>query len=154
MFKTLPRSSLINQDILNAPEQTVLITINTVGAMGRGVALSCKQRHPDIYQHYHKRCKAGLVLPNSLMCYRVNDARKVLLFPTKVDWKDPSPPDLIIDNLAKLANNLMELKITSLAVPPLGQANGWLRGNDKLRVQQAITDTLTSLPIDSVLYVE
>jgi hypothetical protein len=152
MHTVRSRDALPGRDILNAPEQTVLITINVVGAMGRGVALSLRERHPAIYQHYRKRCKAGLVLPNSLMSYRVSTERRILLFPTKIDWRDPSPPELIIDNLHKLANHYPTLKITSLALPPLGQLNGRLAGEDKTRVRQAIHDVLSDIPLDSVLY--
>lgn len=121
--------------------------------MGRGIALGCKQRYPSIYRHYHERCKQGLVAGDSLLSYCVSEERRILLFPTKLDWKDPSPPELIIHNLGKLAANYAALKITSLALPPLGQANGWLRGDDKRRVQQATVDTLSALPIEVVLYV-
>lgn len=152
MYRKVSRWSLKDGDIFNASEQTIVVTINTVGAMGRGVALGCKERYPDIYKHYKEQCRLGKVQGSSLLSYRVSSIRRILLFPTKLDWREPSPPQLIIDNLNKLRLNVDTLKITSLAVPPLGQANGWLRGEDKKRVQYETDQVLSSLNMDVTLY--
>jgi len=146
------RSDLPGDCILNAPEQTVIVTVNIEGAMGRGVALSCKERYPDLYKKYYKVCKLGILQPNSLLVSSVSPDQQILLFPTKIKWREASPPELIIDNLKKLANMYDELNITSLAIPPLGMENGWLKGKWKELVYQCILDTFGNMDINCTLY--
>ena len=44
-------------DILESPDQTLTNTINTVGIMGKGIALGFRQRFPDMYDDYVRRCQ-------------------------------------------------------------------------------------------------
>lgn len=132
-------ASLPDGDFLNAPEETIICTTNIVGAMGRGIALSVKQRWPHIYNIYRDTVTRGAMYPNTLMLIPVSDTQRVLLFPTKLHWKDPSVVELIEDNLDKLiCHGEHTFNIKSLAIPPLGMGNGWLTGSDAQLVINAI----------------
>ena len=48
-------------DIFESKAQTLVNTVNTVGVMGKGVALAFKEHFPDMYEDYRKRCESGLV---------------------------------------------------------------------------------------------
>lgn len=154
LLKIRKRSELKDNCILNAPEHTILVTVNTEGAAGRGVALAMRERYRKVYVGYRHLCKSGRYTPNSLLYARVSSSQQLLLFPTKVKWSQPSPPDLIIDNLDKLASMYRELNIESLAIPPLGMANGKLTGHDRERVWNHMFYTFSSLDIPCTIYTD
>lgn len=146
------RSVLEGGDLLNAPEETLLITINIEGAAGRGIALAMRERYHGVYLKYRALCKANKLTPNSLLTARIDRGKKLLLFPTKVYWREPSPPELIIDNLDRLADIYQELGIESLAVPPLGMNNGKLKGHDRERVWAHMLQTFEQMDVPCVIY--
>lgn len=39
-------------DLFSSPAQTLVNTVNTVGVMGKGIALEFKKRYPAMYQQY------------------------------------------------------------------------------------------------------
>ncbi len=45
-------------DLFASSAQTLVNTVNTVGVMGKGVALGFKQRFPEMYRDYVQRCEA------------------------------------------------------------------------------------------------
>lgn len=152
--KVESRKVLTDGCILNASFQTILVTTNVMGAAGRGVALAMRERYKKIYQGYRHLCKSGRYTPNSLLTAQTGDGNQLLLFPTKVHWKDPSPPQLIIDNLDKLADIYCELNIESLAIPPLGMSNGKLAGLDRERVWNHMIYTFGNMDIPCTIYVD
>ncbi len=148
------RADLPGNCILNAPEDVILITTNCEGAAGRGVALSMRERYRHVYNGYRTLCKNGTYTPNSLLYANVDNGKRLLLFPTKVKWSEPSPPQLIIDNLDKLADLYKEFGFESLAIPPLGHANGWLKGKDRERVWNHMVKTFEDFDIPCTIYVD
>lgn len=152
------RNELPGNNILNAKESTVLIPINTVGAMGTGVALAVKDKYPKVYHAYRKRCFDGLD-PNTLLFIKPEPARGLILIPTKIDWRDPSPLNLILDNLkllkqaaAKEFNTHGNDRINSIACPPLGMGCGWIKGTNQHVLREAIFECLSNIPFKSTYY--
>ena len=47
----------IEGDIFDSPAQVIVNTVNTVGVMGKGLALSFKKRYPDMFERYKKVCE-------------------------------------------------------------------------------------------------
>lgn len=150
MFEAMGRYHLKNGCLTNAEYQTIVCTTNCVGAMGRGIALTFRELYPHVYREYRKRWRKGLLEPNYLFTVPLNDKQQVLMFPTKIDWKKPSPDGLIYDNLRVLEEQLDDLGIDSMALPPLGLANGWVR--DRAKVYLAMYEVLGRLPIRCTLY--
>lgn len=146
------RGSLLESCIFNSTHQTLLITVNTEGAMGRGIALACRNKHPRVYKLYHEACKRKILTANSLFVCRINDEQQVLLFPTKINWRGKSPVQLILDNLDKLAGIYPELGITSLATPLMGMENGWLRPHEKVLVFDKMKATFESMDIECEIF--
>lgn len=150
MFEAMGRYHLKDGCLTNAEHQTIVCTTNCVGAMGRGIALTFRELYPHVYREYRKRWRKGLLEPNYLFTVPLNDKQQVLMFPTKIDWKKPSPDGLIYDNLRVLEEQLDDLGIDSMALPPLGLANGWVR--DRAKVYLAMYEVLGRLPIRCTLY--
>ena len=46
-------------NLLEAPVEAVVNTVNTVGVMGKGIALMFKERFPENCAAYGAACKAG-----------------------------------------------------------------------------------------------
>lgn len=124
------------RNIFECESQTLACTTNVAGAMGAGIALQFKERIPGVYAYYRKLFplrfnltdEDGAELVKQLHVYRSDPAvdRQVLLFPTKIHWRNPSKVEWIERNLETLCTRYEALGITSLAVPPLGCANGGL----------------------------
>ena len=48
-------------NLLNAPVDALVNTVNTAGVMGKGIALQFKQAYPQMFRAYEQACKAGEV---------------------------------------------------------------------------------------------
>ena len=47
----------IEGDILDSPAQVIVNTVNTVGVMGKGLALEFKKRYPKMFDKYKIACE-------------------------------------------------------------------------------------------------
>lgn len=113
-------------DIFKSKAQTLVNTVNTVGVMGKGLALEFKKRFPDMYKDYVERCKKGEIRLGKPYLYKKLVPPWILLFPTKQDWRSVSKLSDIEEGLNYLEKNYKNWGITSLAVPPLGCGLGEL----------------------------
>jgi uncharacterized protein YwgA/O-acetyl-ADP-ribose deacetylase (regulator of RNase III) len=113
-------------DLFESKAQTLVNTVNTVGVMGKGVALEFKKRFPDMYRDYEARCAAKQVRLGEPYLFRRVVPPWILNFPTKDDWRSVSRLSDIVKGLEHLERHYREWEITSLAVPPLGCGNGQL----------------------------
>ena len=138
----------IEGDIFKSPAQVIVNTVNTVGVMGKGIALEFKKRYPDMFQAYRDICDRKKLKTGSLMLYYEPD-HWVLLFPTKENWRNPSRMEYIEAGLAKFCRTYAEKGITSVAFPKLGCGNGELNWSD---VQPVMEKYLKDLPIDVYIY--
>lgn len=113
-------------DMFASSAQTLVNTVNTVGIMGKGVALEFKNRFPDMYDDYVKRCKTGLVRLGEPYLYARLTPPWILNFPTKEHWRSVSRLSDIVRGLEHLEQHYKQWGIVSLAVPPLGCGQGQL----------------------------
>lgn len=113
-------------DILQSKAQTLINTVNCVGIMGKGIALEFKNRFPDMFADYVKRCERKEVKPGIPYLYRALFPPQIVNFPTKDHWKSFSKMADIERGLEHLLLHHQEWGITSLAIPPLGCGNGQL----------------------------
>lgn len=113
-------------DIFESTAQTLVNTVNTVGVMGKGVALGFRKRFPDMYDDYVRRCGQQEVRLGTPYLYRRAVPPNIVNFPTKDHWRSVSRLEDIIKGLHYLQNHICEWHITSLAVPPLGCGEGQL----------------------------
>lgn len=138
----------VEGDIFKSPAQVLVNTVNTVGVMGKGIALEFKNRYPDMFQAYRDVCdKRKLTIGSLMLCYEPD--HWVLLFPTKEHWRNPSRIKFIEAGLAKFCRTYAEKGITSAAFPRLGCGNGELNWSD---VRPVMEKYLQNLPIDIFIY--
>ena len=100
-------------DIFNSPAQVIVNTVNTVGVMGKGLALSFKNRYPDMFERYKKVCEEGKLQNGNLMLFYYPD-HWLLLFPTKENWRNPSKLEYIEKGLQKFVSTYVDKKSTRL----------------------------------------
>jgi O-acetyl-ADP-ribose deacetylase (regulator of RNase III) len=120
------RPAVVQGDLFESRAQTLVNTVNTVGVMGKGVALEFKQRYPEMYQDYVRRCARHEVKLGRPYLFQQLVGPWILNFPTKDHWRSLSRLSDIVDGLDYLRDHYKEWGITSLAVPPLGSGNGGL----------------------------
>lgn len=140
---------LVKGDVLRSQAQTIVNTVNCVGVMGKGVALSFRRQYPEMYRDYTARCDKREVEVGKPYPYQVED-HIVVNFPTKRHWRSVSRLSDIEAGLRYLRAHLDEWGITSIALPPLGCGNGQL---DWSVVGPTLHKHLSAFGIPSELYV-
>lgn len=113
-------------DLFSSSVQTLTNTVNRVGIMGKGIALGFKERFPDMYADYAKRCEKGEVQLGRPYLFKRLVPPWILVFPTKDHWRSAARLEDIVNGLDYLEKHYREWGITSLAVPPLGCGQGGL----------------------------
>lgn len=122
---------ILTGDLFKVPAPTKVITINLVGAMGAGVAKTARDTIPGIYERY--LATYNLINPDQTITHR-HDGVLYLMIPTKLDWRDPSPRDLVVCNLNRLAVMLRRHpELGPVALPPMGCGNGGLDWENDIR---------------------
>lgn len=115
-----------NTTVFNVGAQTIVNTINCVGAMGAGLALEFQLRFPEMEKDYVERCKQKKVCVGRPYLYKEYGNPWILNFPTKNHWKFPSKIEWIEKGLEYFSVNYQRGGITSIAFPKLGCSNGGL----------------------------
>jgi len=139
-------------NLLDAGTEAVVNTVNTVGVMGKGIALMFKEAFPDNFISYETACKSGEVRVGTMFVTERRDLmgpRWIINFPTKQHWRNPSKMDWIDAGLEDLKRVIAALGIRSIALPPLGSGNGGLRWEEvKARIEAALGE----LTVDVVVF--
>jgi len=117
-------------NLLEADVEALVNTVNTVGVMGKGVALMFKEAFPDNFQAYAEACNQGEVAVGRMFVTERDvliGPRWIINFPTKQHWRSRTRMEWVEAGLADLVRVIQEKGIRSVAVPPLGCGNGGLR---------------------------
>ncbi|MEH0545328.1 macro domain-containing protein [Streptomyces sp. B21-105] len=133
-------------NLLLADVDALVNTVNTVGVMGKGIALQFKRAYPDNFEDYKASCDRGDVTVGRMHVYEVKQLsgpRFIVNFPTKRHWRAPSRIEDIASGLVALRDEIVERGIKSIAVPPLGCGNGGLAWRD---VEPLIRQALGTIP--------
>jgi len=141
----------VQGNLLEAPAEAVVNTVNTVGVMGKGLALMFKKAFPQNFLRYSEACKRKDVHIGQMFVTEnlaLNGPRWIVNFPTKEHWRNPSKLQWVIDGLQDLRRVIEAKGIASIAVPPLGCGNG---GLDWALVRPEIEYALGNLPSVEVL---
>lgn len=159
--------SVVDGDMFFSLAQTLTISVNTVGVMGKGVASRAKYQFPDVYVHYQDVCRSHKLKMGKPVIYKregsfdyeladepstlkkVNAETWFLLFPTKKHWRDQSNIGDIEAGLRWIVENYKKEGIKSLALPALGCGLGRL---DWAEVGPLICQYLSALDIPVCVY--
>lgn len=143
----------VTGNILESDAQALINTVNTVGVMGKGIALQFKKAYHNNYKAYTEACKKNEVAVGRLFVTKdsnLNSGEKYIInFPTKTDWRKPSEYSYVETGLDDLIKVIYEKDIQSVAIPPLGAGNG---GLDWGKVKRIIEQKLHDLNIAITVY--
>lgn len=142
MAMELTRGNLLENDA-----EALVNTVNTVGVMGKGIALQFKKAFPENYKAYQKACEIGEVVPGRMFVFELEGQvfqgpRYIINFPTKRHWKDRTRLDDIAAGLNALIGEIEKRDIQSVALPPLGCGSGGLSWKS---VYPMLAEALSSL---------
>lgn len=135
-------------NLFDSNSEALVNTVNTMGVMGKGVALQFKERYPMNYNLYKSACKRGEVKIGEMFITATNsmmDPKWIINFPTKQHWMHSSSYTYIEKGLNDLVKQIESLGIQSIAIPPLGTGQGGLQWD---RVKLIIEEKLSHLKID------
>ena len=135
-------------DLLRAPAEALVNTVNCVGVMGKGIALQFRKAFPESYAHYKAACDEGSVQLGQVLVFdrgglagEDQGPRYIVQFPTKGHWRSKSRLEDIEAGLNDLVATVRQLDIRSIAIPPLGSGNGGLHWPDvRDRIEVAFAD--------------
>lgn len=142
-------------NLLEAKADALVNTVNTVGVMGKGIALQFKRAFPENYKAYKRACDRGAVELGQMFIWdagalAADGPRYIINFPTKKHWRSKSKLSDIRVGLDDLVRQIKQLSIESIAVPPLGCGYGGLRWE---QVRPLIEHAFEQLPdVDVLLF--
>jgi O-acetyl-ADP-ribose deacetylase (regulator of RNase III) len=140
-------------DLFQSNAIAIVNAVNTVGVMGKGIALQFKNQFPQNYKKYKAACSSGVLIPGKLLVCRERNAfseEKIIInFPTKTHWRLPSEYRYVEEGLKELAKVITEENIESIAIPALGCGNGGLEWN---KVKKMIEDSLATVPAEVTIF--
>lgn len=140
-------------DMMLSKAVALVNTVNTVGVMGKGIALQFKEAFPSNNKAYINACKKKELQPGKLLAVwdeNLQLGKKLIInFPTKEHWRYPSKYEFIEKGLVALRELLQKENIKSVAIPPLGSGNGGLDWN---KVRPMIENALDGLNTEIMIY--
>jgi O-acetyl-ADP-ribose deacetylase (regulator of RNase III)/uncharacterized protein YwgA len=144
---------IVTGNLLDAKVQALVNTVNTVGIMGKGIALQFSEAFHNNYKVYKEACRNKTFKIGTLLAVRDHNAilgEKIIInFPTKQHWRQPSKYEYIESGLQELARYIESNRIKSIAIPPLGCGNGGLNWDI---VKQMIEKYLSALNAEIYVY--
>lgn len=127
--------TIVRGDMFLSRMQTLTISVNTVGVMGKGLASRAKYQFPDVYVKYQDACRKKTLEMGKPFLYEresplwdalEDDASAdeqgawFLLFATKSHWREDADLPGIERGLDWVVKNYKKKGIRSLALPALG----------------------------------
>ena len=159
--------SVIDGDMFFSRLQTLTISVNLQGVMGKGLASRAKYQFPDVYVAYQDACRSKRITATKPHLYKregsldaeladfgpdlttPNAVKWFLLFATKRKWRENSRLEDIEGGLDWVQRNFKKQGIQSLAMPALGCGLGGLDWRD---VGPLMCKYLHGIGIDVAIY--
>lgn len=165
--RVTPSMSLVEGDLFFSNMQTLTVSVNTVGIMGKGLASRAKYQFPDVYVVYQDACRSKKLQMGKPYLYQresfvdeeladepsslstPNSNKWFLLFATKKHWRENSDMAGIEQGLQWVKDKYKTEGIKSLAIPALGCGLGGLEWKD---IGPLICQYLVNLDIPVAIY--
>lgn len=101
--------------------------VNCRGVMGAGIAVQFRQRWPDMYESYRKRCLKGHLLPGEVMSWKDPGGTLVLNLATQHDPGACAQPWMITAAVGQAITEAYYFRhITEIGMPMIGCGIGGL----------------------------
>jgi O-acetyl-ADP-ribose deacetylase (regulator of RNase III) len=139
-------------NLLDSEAEALVNTVNTLGVMGKGIALQFKKMFPNNFKLYFNACKKKELKVGQLLITEetlLAGKKLIINFPTKTNWRLPSEYPYIEAGLRELVKVIEVKNIKSIAIPPLGSGNG---GLDWRKVKLILEKYLTGIDCEIYIY--
>lgn len=151
-YKVTQNLTLVEGDMFFSTMQTLTVSVNTVGVMGKGLASRAKYQFPDVYVVYQDACRRKSLRMGKPHLYKreasfdddlidepgaivtPNSVKWFLLFATKRHWREDADIEGITEGLRWIIKNYKVQNINSIAMPALGCGLGKLGWKDVGRI--------------------
>lgn len=162
-----PGLTILEGDMFFSRMQTLTVSVNVVGIMGKGLASRAKDQFPDVYVFYQDLCRKRILKMGKPHLYKressfdyqladepsslsnANSKTWFLLFATKRHWRERADIQGIEKGLEWLRDKYEEQGIKSLALPALGCGLGRLQWRE---VGPLMCKSLSGLDIPVQIY--
>lgn len=159
--------SLVQGDMFFSGMQTLTVSVNLQGIMGKGLASRAKYQFPDVYVFYQDACRAKRVTATKPCLYKreaslddeladlttplktPNAVKWFMLFATKRKWRENSRLDDIEGGLSWFRDHFQAEGVLSVGLPALGCGLG---GLDWADVGPLMCNYLHGIGIDVAIY--
>jgi len=123
--------------------------VNTQGVMGKGLALSVKEKDHESYEMYKRVCKTQGLNGGDIVLTKSNikGYNEIFHLATKEHWRDPSRLYWIYIGLRSIRNYMEDHEMKSIVIPPIGCGLG---GLSKDNVSKAIDEVFDGSDIDVI----
>lgn len=136
-------------DIFESKAHVIVNTVNCQGVMGKGLALTFKQKYPDMFNVYQQECRTKTLRIGRPTLYQ-RSSPWILNFPTKNTWRANSKIEYLEKGLEFLVAHYKNAGIKSIAFPKLGAQNGKLSWDE---VGPVMARYLSQLDVDVYIYI-
>lgn len=96
-------------NLLESEAEALVNTVNTVGVMGKGIALQFKNMFPNNFKLYADACKNKEVKVGQLFITEEQTlltGKKIIInFPTKTNWRLPSEYQYVEDGVNRFGKS-------------------------------------------------
>jgi O-acetyl-ADP-ribose deacetylase (regulator of RNase III) len=159
--------SLIEGDMFFSTMQTLTVSVNLQGIMGKGLASRAKYQFPDVYVFYQDACRSKRLTATRPSIYKreasldeelahlttplktPNAVKWFMLFATKRKWRENSRLEDIEAGLRWFQDHFQAEGVQSVALPALGCGLG---GLDWAEVGPLMCRYLHGIGIDVAIY--
>lgn len=120
---------------------------NCAGAMGKGIALTFKNKYPKMYLSYKSSCSNKTFTLGDVFVWK--DDKIIFNLGTQTSWKTPATLTAIEKSLTRMKYLAEEMNIKRIGIPRIGAGLGGLNWND---VKAIIEKVFSISNIDLIVY--
>lgn len=141
----------IKGSIFDSNMHALVCPTNTVGTLGKGLALEFKRNYPSLNVPYQTACHSGMFEVYGMYVHEVPDSDRIIVcLPTKQHWRNPSKLEYVEQALFSLYRDYERRGIQSIAVPALGCGLGGLSWEDVYELIYKYLDPI-DIPVEIYL---
>lgn len=98
---------------------------NCAGTMGKGIALQFKNKYPEMYLQYKKKCIQGEFKLGDIFEYQHNNDH-IFNLGTQKDWRTKANSEALRTAVYKMLESATKQNIKAIAMPKIGAGLGGL----------------------------
>lgn len=144
----------VKGDILKSDAEFLVVPVDCIGMMNRGLALRFRKKYPNTFHRYQEACQSkdiskklyvGKILPI------IERDKNIICFPVKTEPKFPPRLGYIEDGMKKLIQFMLVFHVKSIALPRLAYGGKYgLRWSD---VKDAMLRHFAKIPEEVEIYI-